>query len=164
MLTPEDVQNKVFRPTRFRPGYGEDDVDTFLDEVEASLTRLLRENDELRRELGDPRRPGGRGPGLPGWASEGSQSPYGGFDDVHRQMTEGAQGRDTPVSSPRPRRGSPVLTPREVRGKVFKLVKFRTGYNQEEVDAFLREVEASLTQLIRENDELRRQLDDSRRY
>ena len=32
-LTPEDVSNKRFTSTRFRPGYDEDEVDAFLDEV-----------------------------------------------------------------------------------------------------------------------------------
>jgi len=57
-LTPQDVQNKVFSPTRFRTGYNEDEVDTFLDEVEAELTRLLDENSDLRRQLDEARRSG----------------------------------------------------------------------------------------------------------
>lgn len=64
-LTPQDVQNKVFSPTRFRTGYNEDEVDTFLDEVEAELTRLLDENADLRRQLDEARRAGGGGPGVP---------------------------------------------------------------------------------------------------
>ena len=47
-LTPEDVANKQFTSTRLKPGYDETEVDEFLDEVEAELTRLYRENDELR--------------------------------------------------------------------------------------------------------------------
>src|SRR3954468_21150615 len=50
-LTPEDVANKRFSTTRFRPGYDEDEVDAFLDEVEAELTRLLTESDALRGRL-----------------------------------------------------------------------------------------------------------------
>ncbi|MGH8833560.1 MAG: DivIVA domain-containing protein [Actinomycetes bacterium] len=50
-LTPEDVRNKQFTTVRLREGYDEDEVDAFLDEVEAELTRLLRENDELRAKL-----------------------------------------------------------------------------------------------------------------
>jgi DivIVA domain-containing protein len=50
-LTPEDVRNKQFTTVRLREGYDEDEVDQFLDEVEAELTRLLRENDELRAKL-----------------------------------------------------------------------------------------------------------------
>lgn len=41
-LTPEDVRNKQFTTVRLREGYDEDEVDAFLDEVEAELTRLLR--------------------------------------------------------------------------------------------------------------------------
>ena len=48
-LTPQDVQNKEFATTRFKPGYDEEEVDAFLDEVEAELTRLLTENDPSRR-------------------------------------------------------------------------------------------------------------------
>jgi DivIVA domain-containing protein len=48
-LTPEDVRTKEFRNT-FR-GYNEPEVDAFLDEVEAELTRLLRENSELKDRI-----------------------------------------------------------------------------------------------------------------
>ncbi|MEU2718649.1 DivIVA domain-containing protein [Streptomyces sp. NPDC007205] len=50
-LTPEDVRNKQFTTTRLREGYDEDEVDSFLDKVEAELTRLLRENKDLRAKL-----------------------------------------------------------------------------------------------------------------
>jgi DivIVA domain-containing protein len=50
-LTPEDVQSKRFTSTRFRPGYDEDEVDAFLDEVEAELTRMHEENEALRARL-----------------------------------------------------------------------------------------------------------------
>lgn len=50
-LTPQDVHDKVFSPTRFAKGYSEDEVDAFLDEVEAELTRLLTENEDLRSRL-----------------------------------------------------------------------------------------------------------------
>lgn len=45
-LTPTDVANKQFR-IAFR-GYSLDEVDAFLDEVEAELSRLLRDNSELK--------------------------------------------------------------------------------------------------------------------
>ncbi len=51
-LTPQEVHSKVFGPTRFRRGYDEAEVDAFLDEVEAELTRLHREIDTLRSRLG----------------------------------------------------------------------------------------------------------------
>ncbi|MFZ2016118.1 MAG: DivIVA domain-containing protein [Nocardioides sp.] len=50
-LTPEDVSNKRFTPVRLREGYDMGEVDQFLDEVEAELARLTRENDELRTKL-----------------------------------------------------------------------------------------------------------------
>ena len=50
-LTPADVRNKQFSTTRLRPGYDEEEVDAFLDEVEAELDRLIQENEELRAKL-----------------------------------------------------------------------------------------------------------------
>ena len=50
-LTPEDVVNKRFQPTKFREGYDQDEVDDFLDEIVVELRRLTQENDELRRRL-----------------------------------------------------------------------------------------------------------------
>lgn len=50
-LTPEDVVNKRFQPTKFREGYDQDEVDDFLDEVVVELRRLNQENDELRQRL-----------------------------------------------------------------------------------------------------------------
>jgi DivIVA domain-containing protein len=50
-LTPQEVAGKVFGPTRMRRGYDEHEVDAFLDEVEAELTRLNTENEQLRAEI-----------------------------------------------------------------------------------------------------------------
>jgi DivIVA domain-containing protein len=47
-LSPEDVVNKRFQPTKFREGYDQDEVDDFLDEIVVELRRLTAENDELR--------------------------------------------------------------------------------------------------------------------
>jgi len=52
-LTPEDVVNKRFQPTKFREGYDQDEVDDFLDEIVVELRRLHQENDELRQQLAD---------------------------------------------------------------------------------------------------------------
>ncbi|QTG79919.1 DivIVA domain-containing protein [Arthrobacter crystallopoietes] len=52
-LTPEDVVNKRFQPTKFREGYDQDEVDDFLDEIVVELRRLNQENDELRKKLGE---------------------------------------------------------------------------------------------------------------
>jgi DivIVA domain-containing protein len=45
-----------------------------------------------------------------------------------------------------------------VRNKQFTTVRLREGYDEDEVDAFLDEVETELRRLIRENDELRAKL------
>ncbi|PUA80792.1 DivIVA domain-containing protein [Nocardioides currus] len=50
-LTPEDVSNKRFTPVRLREGYDMGEVDQFLDEVEAELARLTKENEDLRSKL-----------------------------------------------------------------------------------------------------------------
>ena len=52
-LTPEDVVNKRFQPTRLREGYDQDEVDDFLDEIVVELRRLTTENEQLRRTAGD---------------------------------------------------------------------------------------------------------------
>ncbi|GAA4689872.1 DivIVA domain-containing protein [Kocuria gwangalliensis] len=50
-LTPEDVINKRFQPTKFREGYDQDEVDDFLDEIVAELRRLNEENEDLRKQV-----------------------------------------------------------------------------------------------------------------
>ncbi|GAB3133954.1 DivIVA domain-containing protein [Marisediminicola antarctica] len=72
-LTPEDVVNKRFQPTKFREGYDQDEVDDFLDEVVVELRRLTQENEELRQRLvGTESRMGEmqRGAGEPAAADE----------------------------------------------------------------------------------------------
>ena len=61
-LTPEDVSNKRFTPVRLREGYDMGEVDQFLDEVEAELARLTKENDELRSKLSAAQQGGGGAP------------------------------------------------------------------------------------------------------
>ncbi len=58
-LTPEDVSNKRFTPVRLREGYDMGEVDQFLDEVEAELARLTKENDDLRSKLATAQSSGG---------------------------------------------------------------------------------------------------------
>jgi DivIVA domain-containing protein len=69
-LTPEDVVNKRFQPTKFREGYDQDEVDDFLDEVVVELRRLNQENEELKQRLvasesriAELQRSGGQGAG-----------------------------------------------------------------------------------------------------
>ena len=51
-----------------------------------------------------------------------------------------------------------ALTPKDVHEKQFTTVKLRTGYDMDEVDAFLDEVESSIGTLVTENDELKAQI------
>ncbi|HKS11968.1 MAG TPA: DivIVA domain-containing protein, partial [Pseudomonas sp.] len=51
-LTPADVRHVTFnKPPVGRPGYHEDEVDDFLDLVEAELTKMIQENTELRAQV-----------------------------------------------------------------------------------------------------------------
>src|SRR5215472_2200755 len=51
-LTPADVHNVAFsKPPIGKRGYNEDEVDAFLDLIEAELARLLEENNELRQQV-----------------------------------------------------------------------------------------------------------------
>ncbi len=50
-LTPQEVASKVFGSTRMRRGYDENEVDAFLDQVEAEIIRLTTENEQLRRDV-----------------------------------------------------------------------------------------------------------------
>lgn len=53
-VTPADVHNVAFKkPPIGKRGYDEDEVDAFLDLVEAELARLLEENNDLRSQVDD---------------------------------------------------------------------------------------------------------------
>ena len=50
-LTPQQVHDKQFNTVKMRTGYDMDEVDTFLDDVEAALGALIVDNDDLRAQL-----------------------------------------------------------------------------------------------------------------
>jgi DivIVA domain-containing protein len=51
-LTPADVANVAFsKPPLGKRGYQEDEVDAFLDLVEAEMVRLIEENEDLRDQV-----------------------------------------------------------------------------------------------------------------
>jgi DivIVA domain-containing protein len=53
-LTPADVHNVAFKkPSIGKRGYDEDEVDAFLDVVEAELSRLIEENADLTSRLAE---------------------------------------------------------------------------------------------------------------
>ena len=62
-LTPADVHNVAFKkPPIGKRGYDEDEVDAFLDLIEAELARLIEENNDLKAQVDDLARSGGPGP------------------------------------------------------------------------------------------------------
>lgn len=103
-LTPQDVRDKLFTSTRFAKGYDEDEVDAFLDQVEAELTRLTGENEDLKQQLAAAqaelaRRPGtgsdaggvspARDAGVETTAAERSSAPAaGGYSPAAGEMEE----------------------------------------------------------------------------
>lgn len=62
-LTPADVHNVAFKkPPIGKRGYDEDEVDAFLDLIEAELARLIEENNDLKAQVDDMVRSGPPGP------------------------------------------------------------------------------------------------------
>src|SRR3982751_3530426 len=58
-LTPADVHNVVFKkPPIGKRGYDEDEVDAFLDLIEAELARLIEENNDLKQQVDEMARSG----------------------------------------------------------------------------------------------------------
>jgi DivIVA domain-containing protein len=58
-LTPADVHNVAFKkPPIGKRGYDEDEVDAFLDLIEAELARLIEENNDLKQQVEDMARSG----------------------------------------------------------------------------------------------------------
>lgn len=51
-----------------------------------------------------------------------------------------------------------AMTPADVHAQQFTTVRMRTGYDMDEVDAFLDAVESEISRLLAENDDLRAQL------
>jgi len=63
-LTPADVHNVAFKkPSLGKRGYDEDEVDAFLDLVEAELSRFIEENNELTQRLANAQAAGFAGDG-----------------------------------------------------------------------------------------------------
>lgn len=61
-LTPEEVINKRFQPTKFKEGYNPEEVDDFLDEIVIELRRLNAENSSLKDQLEEVESPASTAP------------------------------------------------------------------------------------------------------
>ena len=97
-LTPEDVSNKRFTAVRLREGYDMGEVDAFLDEVEAELVRLARENSELRTKLETAQAGGGTGNGVPTTQATPVATPVG--TPVAAEGTDGTAPAATAAQEP----------------------------------------------------------------
>ena len=59
VVTPEDIINKRFTITKIRPGYDQDEVDDFLDEVARDLRTILQTQADLESQLAMAKAGGG---------------------------------------------------------------------------------------------------------
>ena len=101
-LTPEDVVNKRFAPTKFREGYDQDEVDDFLDEVVNTLRVVSGENEELKAKLAAAEAriaelTGGPGPSSPDVAAEPAESA-----ETTETTEEAPAGEPEPEPEPEP--------------------------------------------------------------
>jgi DivIVA domain-containing protein len=134
-LTPEDVSNKRFTPVRLREGYDMGEVDQFLDEVEAELARLLKENDDLRSKLvaagGDVEGP------VP--VAAPAPAPEEKAEEKPAEVTA-----EQPVAAPAPREEVKVTTAAEASSAATRLLELATR-NADEVVA---EARAEAEQIV----------------
>jgi DivIVA domain-containing protein len=129
-LTPEDVSNKRFTPVRLREGYDMGEVDQFLDEVEAELERLLKENNDLQAKLTAAQ----GGTPVPAARPEDKQ-------DVVEAKSEKAAGPEKPAEAEKPAEPQEVIkviTAAEASSAATRLLELATR-NADEVVAEARE-------------------------
>jgi DivIVA domain-containing protein len=116
-LTPEDVVNKRFQPTKFREGYDQDEVDDFLDEVVVELRRLNQENEELRQRLiasdsriNELQRSAGQGSSAQGSSAQAAPAPSF-ISQPAEQPVEQVAEQPEPVEAVAPPAPQPVAQP-----------------------------------------------------
>jgi DivIVA domain-containing protein len=169
-LTPEDVANKQFTSTRLKPGYDETEVDEFLDEVEAELTRLYRENDELRSKLAAA----GRAPAAEGAAPQQQVQPAqpdpaltrendelrSKLENLQRQLAE-AQSRPAqqvaPAPAPAPAPGQPSETATGILALAQRTADEHIAEARTQADRIIGEARTRAEQLKREAEDKHRQ-------
>ena len=147
-LTPQDVVDKQFTVTKLRNGYDRDEVDTFLDLVEAELARLLTDNARLAAA---PARPAPPDPG-PADALQVAETP-----DPRDVMAPGApqeaalrtllmaqRTADQAVAEARHEAAQAVATARAEADAMLAAAQQRSAQVQQEVDARTSEALARL--------------------
>jgi DivIVA domain-containing protein len=151
-LTPADVHNVAFsKPPIGKRGYNEDEVDAFLDLVEAELARLVEENNDLRGQVEQ--------------LESQLQSAQVDLDDARSQAASAAA--STPAAPPEePRRLTPVPAPTaaeqtspggdhhvqaaKVLGLAQEMADRLTGEAKAEADGMLSEARTKSEQLLSE--------------
>ena len=121
-LTPEDVSNKRFTPVRLREGYDMGEVDQFLDEVEAELERLNKENDDLRTKLSAAQSGGGE---------TAAVTP----PPIFKEPEPVAAPAPTPVAAPAPVQEFKVATVADASSAAARLLEIATRNADELVDS-----------------------------
>ena len=142
LLSAQDLRQVAFhRPPPGLPGYDEQQVDDFLDRIEATL--LGRDDvgeQEVRRMRFRPARPGYHAAEVDVFMDLVAETLRS--TPQRRQAVAPAQGAHATSTKMRP---APRLTPQDVRGVRFhKPRPGNRGYHEGEVDAFLDRVEATL--------------------
>ncbi|TDC94704.1 DivIVA domain-containing protein [Saccharopolyspora aridisoli] len=151
-LTPADVHNVAFsKPPIGKRGYNEDEVDAFLDLVEAELARLVEENNDLRGQVEQ--------------LESQLQSAQVDLDDARSQAASAAA--SPPAAPPEePRRLTPVPAPTaaeqtspggdhhvqaaKVLGLAQEMADRLTGEAKAEADGMLSEARTKSEQLLSE--------------
>jgi DivIVA domain-containing protein len=150
-LTPEDVVNKRFQPTKFREGYDQDEVDDFLDEVVGELRRLTAENEDLQQKLSAAERQ----------VAEGQRS--GGRDTApvaveHRSVAP-ERVAPAPVAAP-PAPAPSAQGPEAAAGMLALAQKLHDDFvrsGEEQRDKIVGEAKSTANKLIRDAEEKQRQ-------
>ena len=148
-LTPEDVVNKRFQPTKFREGYDQDEVDDFLDEVVGELRRLTGENEQLTQKLAACERS----------VSEGRRGGGGSVDVTKPVEVAAVRQEPAPAPAPAPVPVAAATAPPEAATGMLALAQklhddfVRSG--EEQRDEILGEAKDRAGKLVREAEDKR---------
>jgi DivIVA domain-containing protein len=169
-LTPADVRNKQFSTTRLRPGYDEEEVDAFLDEVEGELDRLIQENEELRAKLAEVLRGGGK----PAMAPQMMERPYheDNMDTAARVLSLAQQTADQAIADARREADETLGRARreadEVLTKARRQAEQITGDARARAESLERDAQErhrqAMGSLVTQREELERRVDDLRAF
>src|ERR1700758_4779245 len=152
-LTPADVHNVAFgKPPIAKRGYNQDEVDAFLDLVEAELTRLIEENSDLRQRVAELEHEVGSGHPLAGSAPTQTIPLYEQQQPEPQPVYEAPQ--PTPAAAPAPPPG-PVDEEQHIKAaRVLALAQDTadrlTGAARSEADKLLADARANADSILAE--------------